>query len=518
MGKIQDLINLIEITPFFYETLWKDCIKDLSDKQRSLNIIIGVRGRQNFIPSCISHLKRSIGNEPITITLVEQDASASHQSLCKDLGIDYIFVSNDRVTYGEKYNRSLCFNIGFLFTKESPWYLFHDVDMLVASDFITNLKKYIEKNPMWLQPYTKKRVLRLTDIATQNILTARGDLNNLSLGVDFVESAPGSTGGSILVRRDAFIEVGGFDPELFYGYSPEDSFFWSKLETIGKRVDHMEYHFAGGGMFADDPPIEIFHMYHPPTHDSNPDLHFMHFLRECFWHSPYEEKLRYTKYKKELLEEDIQKLRKEVNMPANDFWQDQYVVELRHHTNQNLTIAHDFLNVVRGRPSFTEILKDARSLLEVGCGTGDMCEAFRSTYNLSSILGIDLAQNAVTVAKDRFPEVSFAQFDILNQDVSTLGKFDIIISSNTLEHFFDPYPIINNLLQFCKCFIIIVPYNQPPDICDVDGGGGHVTSFNDSSFEKYTILDKFLFRTEGWVHSSKGEVPQQLVLFLKGVL
>jgi ubiquinone/menaquinone biosynthesis C-methylase UbiE len=205
-------------------------------------------------------------------------------------------------------------------------------------------------------------------------------------------------------------------------------------------------------------------------------------------------------------------------MSASDFWQDQYVSELKHHTNQNLTIANDFIKVVQERASFKELLKNTHSLLEIGCGTGDMCEILRTTFSLSKVAGIDLSINAIDFAKTRFSEIDFIQFDILNQDISTLGNFDIIISSNTLEHFYDPYAIIDNFLPFCQYFVVIVPFSQPPDGCGDDGSGGHIATFYDDSFNKFEIVDKFLFRTDGWVYSSKGEVPQQLVLFIKGKL
>jgi hypothetical protein len=37
-------------------------------------------------------------------------------------------------------------------------------------------------------------------------------------------------GGSILVKYQRFVEVGGYEPELFFGWSQEDYFFKEKLE------------------------------------------------------------------------------------------------------------------------------------------------------------------------------------------------------------------------------------------------------------------------------------------------
>jgi SAM-dependent methyltransferase len=206
-------------------------------------------------------------------------------------------------------------------------------------------------------------------------------------------------------------------------------------------------------------------------------------------------------------------------MSANDFWQDQYISELKHHTNQNLTIANDFVKNIRNRAPFIELVKETHSLLEIGCGTGDMCEVLRDTLNLTKVVGIDLSTNAVKFAESRFSEIEFTQFDILNQDIHALGTFDLVISANTLEHFYDPYAIIDSFLSLCKYFIVIVPYNQPlTDGRGDDGSGGHIVTFSYDSFNRFEVVDKFLFRTDGWVYSLGGEDPLQLVLILKGSL
>jgi hypothetical protein len=299
---IQQLLTGVDNNPFLYDKIEKDAIKDLSDKDRLLNVVIGVRGRSNFLYPCINHLKQAIGNKPIVITMVEQDTQSNYQTVCKDLCIDYIFINNSEIIKGEKFNRAFCFNAGFLFTKKSKWYLFHDIDMLVKPEFFDTLFLYIEHNPKWLQPYTKKRVLLLSKDITGAVCSRQVNLKDLLPNKDYKAAQSGSTGGCILVRNDIFIQVGGFDPELFYGYGPEDSFFWSKLEVADKEVGVLTYHFAGGGMFADDPPIEIYHMYHEPTYNTNPDQSQMLFLREIFWKSAYPDKLKVLESKRSILQ------------------------------------------------------------------------------------------------------------------------------------------------------------------------------------------------------------------------
>ena len=284
-----------------------DVIKDISITYIDLNIIIGIRGRENFLPVCIRYFKKALENSPISvkITIVEQDTLPHFRDTCKDLDLDYVFIPNNFLSSGKAYNRSFCFNVGYLLANPSTWFMFHDIDILIDPEFFTKLKTYLDKNPSWLQPYTKKRVLLLKPDITNTLLKHQFcvDFSVFKEERDYRPATPGSTGGSILVRNDIFAKVGGFDPELFYGYGPEDSFFWSKLECLDKRIDVVFDHFAGGGMFANDPMIDVYHMYHKSMSGTNSDEKVMLGMRKYFWQIRYEEKMKIVQEKERILQE-----------------------------------------------------------------------------------------------------------------------------------------------------------------------------------------------------------------------
>ena len=48
------------------------------------------------------------------------------------------------------------------------------------------------------------------------------------------------------LKKELFEEVGGFDPEIFWGYAAEDQFFWEKINTISEVS------------YADNPIINMF--------------------------------------------------------------------------------------------------------------------------------------------------------------------------------------------------------------------------------------------------------------------
>ena len=101
----------------------------------------------------------------------------------------------------------------------------------------------------------------------------------------------GAPGGSIYVERNLFFEVGGYDSELFLANSPEDIFFWTKIDTINKMYT------------SENPPIEIYHMYHEPTWMNNPHIHDMENINNTFLQMSLENKKEFIKFKSDLINE-----------------------------------------------------------------------------------------------------------------------------------------------------------------------------------------------------------------------
>lgn len=78
-----------------------------------------------------------------------------------------------------------------------------------------------------------------------------------------------------------------------------------------------------------------------------------------------------------------------------------------------------------------------RSVLEFGCGSGDMLELVGRAFPGASLHGVDLAQRMVAMARARLPE---ARFDVGGIDMLTTGGFhvDLALAIDILEHLEDP--------------------------------------------------------------------------------
>jgi len=198
---------------------------------------------------------------------------------------------------------------------------------------------------------------------------------------------------------------------------------------------------------------------------------------------------------------------------ARAYWEGRFgrAEGLASHANQNRQITVDFVAAARKHGGATlAALSAARSAVEFGCGTGEMLRLLADEFGWTSALGLDVSEAAAVAAQTRHGDerVSYRRQDAL---LPTPGQFDLGVCSNTLEHFRDPWPLLNGLLHLAPAALVLVPYAQPcTDGYDAEGGAGHVSTFTESSFSAYHLVDWFLFRTAGWQHSSAGEEPRQM--------
>lgn len=215
------------------------------------------------------------------------------------------------------------------------------------------------------------------------------------------------------------------------------------------------------------------------------------------------------------------------------FWENQYssdvyttdaqtVTTLEHHSSQNLQISSDFLKEIgrndEARIQFKKFIQLSQNMIEIGCGSGEMLQLIKGQYTHLTVVGLDISRTGILYASEnnKYPDVSYVHFDCLQNNIKeSFGPFDLAICSNTLEHFKNPFALLDNILQAASLCMILVPYKQPiTDGYSMEGGAGHVFTFDEHSFVDYQVLSWFVFQTNGWQYSSKGETPLQLAIIV----
>lgn len=258
-------------------------LKKKEPKKFFISVIIPVMGRIEFLVPLVNSLNSAIkksGNK-INITIVEHSSEELFRKPCKNLNINYHWIKKEKY---EPFNKSLCHNVGAILNKQSDNFLFHDLDCLVYDDFFINVINKINRNDLVFQTFKNRRLLYLSDDLTKKIIIGDISVNEIKTDDEnLIMGDEGAPGGSICVNRELFINVGGFDPELFFGYSPEDLFFWNKIECFVKITSTNN---------------EMLHMSHERLHETNDLIEFMLFCVEDFNKLDETNKLEFMNNKK----------------------------------------------------------------------------------------------------------------------------------------------------------------------------------------------------------------------------
>ncbi len=200
-----------------------------------------------------------------------------------------------------------------------------------------------------------------------------------------------------------------------------------------------------------------------------------------------------------------------MSVPAA-YWEQRFSnsTAVAHHARQNKAISRDFFAEAVKHPKFVKALSVKR-IIEVGSGTGELCALIHERFSPEVLHGSDFSRAAVNVALKRHPWIVFWVYDVLMDD--PMGRYDLCVSSNVLEHFREPFTVLERMFALASTVLLILPYRQPIlDGYDGEGGAGHVASFAKRSFRFYTLMDAFTFKTDGWQH---GRNPQQIAVLLR---
>ncbi len=265
-------------------------------------IIIPCLGRkENLIPTLkrLQTIDPPIEGYRPQICIVEHSPFPDLEMIATEYKCEYLWIfldPRDNTLPVGQFNKALCYDKAFLFGSPAEWYLFHDNDVLVPRDFWNRLDKNVERaKTKFIQPYTHRSLLNTVPEIAQR-LRENVDLADQGLTEEMIfPIVAGAPGGSLYLHRERYLEVGGHDPNYFWGYGPEDKLFFEKVKLIEPIA------------YADDPPIEMIHLWHETAAVQNPFRFQMDWFVHIFLYTkPPSEKKEMMKNKRLLLEDILQ--------------------------------------------------------------------------------------------------------------------------------------------------------------------------------------------------------------------
>lgn len=101
------------------------------------------------------------------------------------------------------------------------------------------------------------------------------------------------------------------------------------------------------------------------------------------------------------------------------------------------------------------------TLADWGCAQGDGTDVWASYVDAQQIVGIDFSSVAIKQASQRYPAIRFANEDWLTMSSDEGEIYDVVFSSNTLEHFHRPYEVLRTIGNRAKKAIVLaLPYQE----------------------------------------------------------
>lgn len=114
-----------------------------------------------------------------------------------------------------------------------------------------------------------------------------------------------------------------------------------------------------------------------------------------------------------------------------------------------------------------------KSVLDVGCGSGELIRAMHKQLRPDRMVGVDLSPAVVESNRRAIPYAQFHSLDI--SDAPLAGQWDLVVASEVIEHIEDYRSAIQHLRMMCSGHLIVtVPSGR---IYPIDRQMGHVRHF-----------------------------------------
>ena len=157
-------------------------------------------------------------------------------------------------------------------------------------------------------------------------------------------------------------------------------------------------------------------------------------------------------------------------------------------------------------------VNEGATVLDWGCALGDGTEYLAQALPGAQVSGCDFSREAIEQATRTYPTVEFIAADFIQGERAD-SSWDFIFSSNTLEHFHEPWKIVDELAKRSRRgFILLLPFREINRIAE-----HHYTFLSDNvpvSYGDFCLLHSMIVDA-GSLPSTEWVGEQILLVFVK---
>jgi len=120
----------------------------------------------------------------------------------------------------------------------------------------------------------------------------------------------------------------------------------------------------------------------------------------------------------------------------------------------------------------------AQSIVDLGCGNGVLLEEIRRRYPRPRLAGIDLSSAQIELNRQRDPTIEWIAADAQQSVASLDNRFDIVVTSEVVEHLDDPDSFLRNAARLAapgRGHLVLT--TQSGTISETERRVGHVHHF-----------------------------------------
>lgn len=154
-----------------------------------------------------------------------------------------------------------------------------------------------------------------------------------------------------------------------------------------------------------------------------------------------------------------------------------------------------------------------KRVLMLGCGTAEESELLK-VFNPQKIVGIDISEKSIEVAKKSYPDLEFYVGDMLNLPFKD-NEFDFIFSSLAISHVEDKDKVFKELYRVLDndgevLFSVGHPMRFATEKINYDNKAYHVIGF-EAGEEGKCVLGKYMSYTKQVNHFKDNEVLEEYI-------